>query len=122
MTEQYFYDTYAIMELVQGNPAYERFKGMPVVVTKLNLFELYHRLLREKNEVFAREIFEEFENTVMDFDRTVIMDAAVLKLQHQKRKLSMTDCIGYIFALRNGLKFLTGDKQFADLPNVEFVK
>ncbi len=34
----------------------------------------------------------------------------------------MTDCIGYIFAKQLGIKFLTGDKEFENLDNVEFVK
>ena len=34
----------------------------------------------------------------------------------------MTDCIGYILAKNIGIKFLTGDKEFENLDNVEFVK
>ncbi len=29
---------------------------------------------------------------------------------------------GYIYALNNDLRFLTGDKEFEDLPNVAFVQ
>ena len=34
----------------------------------------------------------------------------------------MTDCVGYVVAKRVGVKFLTGDREFKDMPNVEFVK
>ena len=34
----------------------------------------------------------------------------------------MADCIGYILAKRLSIKFLTGDKEFEKLDDVEFVK
>lgn len=34
----------------------------------------------------------------------------------------MTDCVGYVVSQRLGMKFLTGDKEFRGLPNVEFVQ
>lgn len=45
-----------------------------------------------------------------------------MKLKLKNKNLSYTDCIGYIFAIKNNLKFLTGDKKFNDMPNVEFVQ
>jgi len=36
--------------------------------------------------------------------------------------MSMADCISYIQSKEVGVKFLTGDKEFEDLDNVEFVK
>lgn len=58
----------------------------------------------------------------MDYDQNVIEGASRFKLQYKKRNLSMTDCIGYILAKKLGIKFLTGDKEFEDMENVEFVK
>jgi uncharacterized protein len=43
-------------------------------------------------------------------------------LKRKKRKLSIPDCIGYVVAKREGAKFLTGDKEFENFSNVEFVK
>ena len=34
----------------------------------------------------------------------------------------MVDCIGYMTAKRLGVKFLTGDREFEGMDNVEFVK
>lgn len=34
----------------------------------------------------------------------------------------MVDCIGYVYAKENGLRFVTGDKEFEGMENVEFVK
>ena len=44
------------------------------------------------------------------------------RVEHKKQNLSMTDCISYIMSKNLGIKFLTGDKQFQNLENVEFVK
>ena len=35
---------------------------------------------------------------------------------------SHVDCIGYILARKFNVKFLTGDREFKGLENVEFVK
>ncbi len=58
----------------------------------------------------------------IDYDKNTIEMASRLKLQYKRRNLSMTDCIGYTIAKNLGIKFLTGDKEFQDLENVEFVK
>ena len=59
---------------------------------------------------------------MIDIDIATIKEANEFRLLNKSRKLSYADCIGYIIARRYGLKFLTGDKQFSDMPNVEFVK
>jgi len=41
---------------------------------------------------------------------------------NKKRNLSYVDCIGYIIAKQRNIKFLTGDKEFEYMENVEFVK
>ena len=43
-----------------------------------------------------------------------------LKLKH--KNLSIPDSIGYITAKRLGIKFLTGDEDFRNFENVEFIK
>ena len=58
----------------------------------------------------------------IDFDEEVIKQAAKMKYVLNNRKLSMADCIGYIVSKQLGIKFLTGDKEFADMKDVEFVK
>ncbi len=52
----------------------------------------------------------------------MIQEAALFRFQNDKRNMSMVDVIGYTIAKRWNVKFLTGDQQFADLENVEYVK
>jgi len=48
--------------------------------------------------------------------------ANAFKAAHKKKKLSYVDCLGYVMAQARNIKVLTGDKQFKDLPGVEFMK
>ncbi|MBI4210839.1 MAG: hypothetical protein HY544_05020 [Candidatus Diapherotrites archaeon] len=59
---------------------------------------------------------------MVELDDETLKDAIRFRKEHKKKNLSYADCIGYIYAKRNGIKFLTGDMQFESLPNVEFVK
>ncbi len=45
-----------------------------------------------------------------------------MKKQFKKPRLSYVDCIGYVYAKHNNVPFLTGDREFAKMDNVEFVK
>ncbi len=120
----YFLDTYAMHEIIKGNPNYLKFnKNTDIVTTKLNLLELYYSLLVKYNEDIAELAFIRFIEYCIDFtDNSIIKETAIFRKINIKRKMSYIDCLGYTVARRNGIKFLTGDKEFKDLENVEFVK
>ena len=122
MNKIIFLDTYAIIEIIEGNKNYEKYLGYNIAITKLNLFELYYAIIRKHGEEVATKEFNKYSDYALDFNNQIIMDAAKLKLIFKKQKISMTDCIGYIKARKLGIRFLTGDKQFEYLPDVEFVK
>ena len=110
--ETYFFDSYAVFEMLEGNPNYLAYKKSLTVLTKLNLFEIYYGMLREKGKEKAKELLEEFSESVVDYDNEDIIDASEIKKQNPRR--SMADCIGYVVSLRLKIKFLTGDKEFED--------
>ena len=118
----FFFDTYAFYKIYEGDESYMKYAECSIVTTKLNLFEIYLVILREYGEKDALKIFNSYYPFARDFDEEVIKEAAKLKNSLNKRELSMTDCIGYILAKQLGIKFLTGDKEFEYLDNVEFVK
>ena len=45
-----------------------------------------------------------------------------MDLKIKNKHLSIPDAIGYTIAQRHDAKFLTGDEDFRDMPNIEFVK
>ena len=120
--KSFFFDSYAFFEIIKGNEGYLPYISAEIVTTKLNLFELYHGFLKDKNEELARISLEKYYSFAIDFDEEIIKGAAELKIRLNRRDLSMTDCIGYILARQLKIKFLTGDRQFQDMENVEFVK
>ncbi len=120
--QAYFFDTYAIVEILDGNKNYKEYLDKNAVLTKLNIFEIFYSLLKDLGKEKAEEIVNQYYPSVVDYGKTIIEEAAQFRLEYKNKNLSMTDCIGYILAKRIGIKFLTGDKQFEDLPNIEFVK
>jgi len=122
MSDIFFFDSYAVIELINGNPNYEEYLNSGILLTKLNLFEVYYSFLRDFGKKEADKFIEKYYPFIIDFDEFIIKEAAEFKLQNRKRNLSMTDSIGYILSIKIGVKFLTGDKEFEDLEKVEFVK
>ncbi len=120
-TETYFFDTYAFFEILYQNPAYHKYLHASIITTKLNLFELYYNLIKEYDKKTAVSILSAYSQFIVDFDIDILQEAAHLKKLFRE-KVSMTDAIGYMTAKKAGIKFLTGDKQFQFLPDVEFVK
>ena len=51
-SKSYFFDTYAIIELIKGNSKYEFLKESIIITSSMNLAEVYYALLLEnKKEV-----------------------------------------------------------------------
>ena len=118
----YFFDTYALIEMAKRSPAYALFINEPVVTTKFNLAEVFYIILEQFGEDQAKSAFVKFRNFEVDVPDEVLFKAMLFRLKNRKKGFSYVDCIGYIFALENKLKFLTGDDGFRDFPSVEFVK
>ncbi|MBI5553215.1 MAG: hypothetical protein HY917_00575, partial [Candidatus Diapherotrites archaeon] len=57
----YFLDTYALFEIVFGNPVYQRFsQNIGIATTQFNLMEFYYGLLEKTGEKEAERYFEKF--------------------------------------------------------------
>lgn len=119
---KYFFDTYAIIELIKGNPNYEFIKDNVIITSSMNIAELYYSLLLENNQEFADKIINSFNFELIDITSKIAIKSSLFRFQNKKLKLSYIDCLGYILALKNNLLFLTGDKGFESLENVEYVK
>lgn len=118
-----FYDTYAILEIIKGNPNYKDYlKNISIVTAKLNLMELYYRLYILHGFETAEFYYENYLPFVTEISDSIIKKAMQFRAEHKAKDLSYVDCIGYIFAKENKIKFLTGYIQFENMDNVEFVK
>ncbi len=119
---RYFADTYALVEIVKGNKAYLQYMDEELFTSLLNLYELFYNLLKDYDADTAKELFYEFYSLLLPINDSHIFAAAHIKLLHKKRNVSYVDALGYAIALEENIKFLTGDKAFEKMENVEFVK
>ena|SRR3989344_6308444 len=118
----YFFDSYTIIEVIKGNANYARYVGEKVIITLFNLAEIYWSALNDLGEKEADEIYDKYKSGIVEVNDETLKEAIKFRKKHKKKNLSYTDCIGYIYALKNNLKFLTGDKEFENMENVEFAK
>ena len=119
---KYFLDTYAIMEIVNGNKNYEKYLDAELFTSIINLYELYYNLLKEKGKETAYSYFYQFKGFLIKYTDEEIFKASEFKLLNRRKNISYTDALGYAIALVNNMKFLTGDREFEDIQNVEFAK
>lgn len=121
--ETYFFDSYALHELIMGNPNYTKYSAnIGIITSKLNLMELHYIILRKYDLKSANKYYDKFNEFCVDIDDETIKNANEFKLLMKNQNLSYVDCIGYILAKSKGIKFLTGDKEFKELPNVKYEK
>jgi len=118
-----FHDTFALLELANGNPAYVPYAGLPVYTHQFNVYEFVAAGLRERHsEAAVREQVHAMNPNLLEATLDDLIRASHFRLEHASRRLSYVDALGYVLAKRHGLRFLTGDRQFQDLPRVEFAR
>ena len=129
MTRQmtrFFYDSYAVIEYLNGNQNYRYyFEEADGVLTKLNLMEVYFRILVKNGSRAGKDVLKSFSRYLIDFDIQAIEGALKLRLELKDSKrvdISYADALGYYLARQRGMKFLTGDKAFKTLESVEFIR
>lgn len=118
----YFFDTYAIIEIIKGNKNYKKFENYNILTSVLNIGELYYILLKEHGKKIAGQWIRTFNFDLIDIKPEIVIEAAQFRFVNRAKNLSYIDCIGYILAKEKSLKFLTGDKEFKNLPDVEYIK
>jgi predicted nucleic acid-binding protein len=123
---RFFGDTYALIELLKGNLNYEGYSGADLVTTEFNILELTYALFRDfgrddtANVINATRVKVE----VLLTDDSDYLNASEFRLSANRtgKKFSLVDALGYSYSRKLGIKFLTGDREFNGLENVEYVK
>ena len=123
----YFFDTYALQEIAQASGSYLPYaKDTGVVTTRLNLMELYYGYVSKDEPETAEKLFGRFRPFCVEIDddtlKESVREKARLRKMLKKSSVSYIDCIGYVLARKLKVKFLTGDREFERLDNVEFVR
>ena len=120
-----FADTYALVEILKGNPNYEDYSGRSLITTEFNIFELVYALYRDFGDGainILRLVRDEI--AIEHIEDCDYVEASKMRLFTNKegKNLSLIDCLGYSCAKRLEIKFFTGDKEFEYIENVEYVK
>ncbi len=118
---KYFLDTYALVEIVRGNPSYTKFLDKVLYTSLPHLYELYYNYLKDYGEEQAKTVFYRFFDYIVFIKAQHIFRAAQFKLKYKKSDISYVDALGYAIAEVEGMKFVTGDRAFKGIKNVEFV-
>lgn len=118
----YFFDSYAIIELSESSPHYDKYQEAEILTSVLNIGEIYQIILRKKGKETADDWFKKTNFKLLEITPEIIIQAVYFRHDNKKSDFSLPDAVGYKLSLKHNLKFLTGDRQFEDLPNVEFVK
>ena len=121
-TEIFFCDTYALIEIVCGNPSYKKYLSASLITSDYNLMEMYYAFLRDYGQQTADKYFDQWSKFLVQIPLETIKQAMVFRLANKKEDLSYVDCIGCAFSRQNPIKFLTGDRRFESKIGVEFVK
>ncbi len=115
-------DTYALMEIAKANPKFAEYLNSEFIINDLTLAEFYAVLLREFNEQTADFWRKKLENYSLSVNKDILIEAVKFRHTNKKTDISFFDAVGYIFSLKNGCYFVTGDKEFENLKSAEFVK
>ena len=119
---KYFLDSYAIIEITRGNNKVKKYMDEETITFINNLAEMYYSIIKNnKSKEVADYFFSLFSNILIGIPLDLISKAMLFRYSNRKNKFSYTDCIGYVYARENSCKFVTGDKQFKGMPNVEFI-
>lgn len=118
----YFFDTYALIEIAEGSIRYKKYLESDAVTLKDNLAELYYFLLKKYDEKTADFFLDKFSRIAVELPISIIGKAMAFRHKHMNTRFSYIDCLGYIYALENKILFLTGDRAFIDMENVELVR
>ena len=115
-------DTYALIEIALGNPKFSSLVNEECVITDITIAEFYFVILQRYNEKTAQFWYKKFESYCTPVFRDILIKAVEFRNDNKKEELSFFDCVGYMYALTNNFKFVTGDKAFKNRECVLFIQ
>ena len=119
---RFFYDSYSVLAYLSDSPGYATyFEKNTGVLTRLNLMEICYAILKRHGARAAHQVVEAYSTYEIEFSLPDVEAAMKLRHELQNLGLSYADALGYHISKKEGLKFLTGDRAFKELPGVEYL-
>lgn len=113
-------DTYALVEIAKEQPEFTKYIEDDFVIPEITFSEFYLIVLREYNQQTADYWYRKLEGHTVPVPLSILIEAMRFRHAHRRQKLSFFDAVGYIFSKQNNYSFVTGDKEFKGMENVEF--
>ena len=117
----YCLDTYALIEIAEGNPKFSFLIREEFVIPSTTLAEFYWVLIRDKSKEEADFWGEKLLSSSVDIPVVVMLKSQNFRHANKKQNLSFFDSVGYIFAQENNYIFVTGDKEFKNFKGVKHI-
>jgi len=92
------------------------------VVTDWTFAEFYRTLLREYDKKTADYWFRQFRPYIRRVEIDTLIGAVLFQYDNKIRKMSLFDCVEYLFSRANNIEFVTGDKEFKNRQGVCFIQ
>jgi len=121
----YFADSYAIIEMLKGNENFRSYQSEQLITTEFNICEVAFAVCRDYpgNAPQILNVVRKMVHLQSTRDEDYCSGAIWRKNgSRDGKKLSTIDCVGYSVANRLNIPFLTGDREFSDMENVQFVQ
>ena len=119
--KMYCLDTYALVEIAEGNPKFTFLIEEKVIIPGTTLAEFYWVLLKDKGKEDADVWYEKLLNLCVDVSVKTLIKAQSFRHDNRKKDVSFFDCVGYIFSKENNYIFVTGDKEFKNIEGVRHI-
>ena len=117
----FVFDTYALIEIIKGNKNYLPYFNTRIIINNFIFAELCYILVRDGYPNVDKYL-DRYEKFIVSLSPKLIKEAMKFRYKNKNKNLSIPDCVSYFMAKNLGINFLTGDRQFESLENVEFVK
>jgi|SRR3989344_7655547 len=120
---KYFLDTYALIEIAQGNQAYKEYSQAETVTLRDNVAEMYYFFNIRSNKEAADFFFNIFSRIIVEFPVRLIPEAMEFRRKlRPTQKFSYIDSFGYTLAVEHEITFITGDRGFKNLKYVKIIR
>ena len=115
-------DTYALMEIFLKNEKFSYLLSEDIQITNITMAEFWGVAIRRTSKTTADYWLKKLRSICIGVSLDIHIKARDFKLTHTNKNFSIIDCIGYMQAKENNQTFVTGECEFEDLPNVEYIK
>lgn len=113
-----FFDSCAFIHIIEHNTSLDS----NITTLTTNLAEVYYVLLRLYNQKTADHFFKKIKEITRDVPEELVPEAMQFRYEHRKKNFSYADALGYTYARKHNITFVTGDKAFKGLEGVRVIR